>query len=199
MNTIYYTLFCQNTGGNHIRNLISLGCNTSAEYHSAMLNSYNNISTRNIHLTDMSFITSDKIPNSLESVRSAESPVSICGHFFALLSTVEELVKMGNLKIIVCDIPGENKPAWLRMRVSSFGMHDPYIMSEQRMLYTTDTVKKISRLPDDSIVDLSTDLVHQPDIIPVISFLNSKLNLNLPIDVCRELHTLWFNKNYSFV
>ena len=164
-----------------------------------MLNSYNNISTRNIHLTDIFFNSDQETRNSIAILQTTPLPVSICGHFSALLSTVEELVKIGNLKIVVCDIPSENKPAWLRMRVGSFGIHDPYIMSEQRMLYTTNTVKKISGLSDDNIVDLSTDLVHQRDITPVISFLNSKLNLDLPLDLCQELHTMWFNKNYNFV
>lgn len=199
METIYFTLFAPATGGNHIRNLISLGCNDSEDYQNSILNSYKNTSTRNFHLTDLFFNGDLEKANSLEKLKLSNLPISICGHFSALLYISSNLDSLANLKIVVCDIPADNTPAWLRMRVAHHGFHDPYVMSEQRMLYSAKNVQQLFKLEKDNIIDLSTDLFHHREIRPVVDYLNSKLNLNLPVDLCQEIHTLWFNKNYNFV
>ena len=66
-----------------------------------------------------------------------------------------------------------------------------------KFLYTKDVVSRILDIPNDDILAVDAARLHQPNIDQLLEELTDVLNLDLDMDLCKKLHTLWYTTTNS--
>lgn len=195
MYSIYYTVFPPGAGGHHLSNIISLGLETTD--YDKLEKFYQNNNQSSFHYSPL--MTQMKPSEAINWIKSADLPISICGHWTFLFRDYHNLLQIGKLKIIVCDVPAVNSAGWLRMRKGNLWMDNSFKSGEQQVLYTVKMIKQLYQLNDTDVVDVATELIHKQDISGLVYHLNLSTGLSIPADKAQRLHEIWFNKNYNLV
>jgi hypothetical protein len=143
-------------------------------------------------------VTNKVIPAAyLDCINSSD--IIVGGHLFTLLGQYQLLKEIGNLQILLIDMPVDGE-SLVRKRISKkLNMTNAVLDAfnvEQLLLYKPDIIQRIFDIPIESVTDISSELFNSRSTI-VFSELNNKLNLGLPLDQCTELHNIWMNKLYG--
>lgn len=204
MNNIYYVLFPLYTGGHHLSNLLSLG----SSFNEIVRGDYNDIKNFYINNRATTFhysmpkfeydVTNKLIPQAyLDCIKISD--IIVGGHLFTLLGQYQLLKEIGNLRILLIDMPVDCD-SLVRKRISKQLIMRNAVLDafnvEQLLLFKPDIIQRIIDIPMESITDISSELFNSYNT-PVFSELNNKLNLGLPLEQCTELHNIWMNKLYG--
>jgi hypothetical protein len=204
MKNVYYVLFPLYTGGHHLSNLLSLGSSFNESVrgdYANLKNFYVNNQAPTFHYSMPKFkydVTNKVIPAAyLDCINSSD--IIVGGHLFTLLGQYQLLKEIGNLQILLIDMPVDGE-SLVRKRISKkLNMTNAVLDAfnvEQLLLYKPDIIQRIFDIPIESVTDISSELFNSRSTI-VFSELNNKLNLGLPLDQCTELHNIWMNKLYG--
>jgi len=183
-----FVLFSPGTGGNHLANLLSTDsrfitrCNVEDYSNHTGINAHTS-QIKNLSLNDVNML--------------ADNNNVLCGHFgeyyWLFLSGLIE--KFDNRQIFIIQVPERNTFAW--KRYTKLNPMSDYFYEEQRSLYTIEIVQKVFNEQD--IVSLPGDLLFQSDFKKLQEYICNECDINMHIQNCKQMHTVWYDKLQSSI
>jgi hypothetical protein len=189
-------LFPAGYGGNHIANLLSLSdkienrCH-AADYCSLLKSEYSNSAHTRVHIgskyakvRNLSALGVTYEPM-VQLLKDSALPVMLLAHSIDL-KTVNQFLKLGQIGVITI-IPDDNG------RLLEARVEDSFLnMKYQWQALQTQLPEYVTKITE---VRATEWLV--PDIRQTLSRLNTDLKLDLPLDVCNELHAIWYSRFFN--
>jgi hypothetical protein len=184
MSLLYLIVFPPKTGGNHLSNLIltseifSKFVNDS-NYKEHLLNYYTSPQNKfNVHYHSL------MIKENLFDKIHTNGPILMCCHVETLMIDYDWFTDIGRpIQIILLDIPSVTNGT------RSYNL-------DTICLYKSNVIKALSTLslaPFAPIISLSSDLFLIKNT-QIFKHLNDELDLNLNLDYCQKLHSIWIDK-----
>lgn len=184
-------------GGNHYKNLLCL--DTSFANSSDL--------DVNVYQPGEPEVQSIKQRNVQESIvdRAVNSNDNyiIHGHFGELAQHRDKIRSIANKKFILFTIGTDIDQQLLSNRQMRLGQqpgHPWYVAEEQPFLYSVEMIQRYFDADPTQIMTVSIhDLWHPTfSVSKIIERLNSFLNSVVDLNKAQELHTIWYNNNFTF-
>jgi hypothetical protein len=189
--TIAIVVFPPNSGGNHLRNLISL----SSKYSNNSVNS----------LYEKSYAVHNKPGNNLkkeqfDNILTDTDNHLLHGHFGEIMSYQHRIRAIKNKKfIIICADTNDDRQLFntrnLSVKYSPFHNQD-YFFGEQVFLYEPFMYHYYFDVSMEDIMNIPITEWFIEDITPVLARINYFLQINIDIDKAQELHKIWYKNNF---
>ena len=120
------------------------------------------------------------------------------GHAACFLIRSKFIEKI-NRKYITLTFNSEKSLTLLKSReaktLNTTTLENEYYCHELRYFYST-ILNESSVFSTEHILNFEIDEIYVKDIVPIITFINQKFNLNIPLNQAQELHNYWYNKNF---
>lgn len=176
-------------GGNHLRNIISLGYSipfdAARAYDSGLIVAHAN-GGFNLKAQEV------------ESAVSAQDRVHLLhGHFGEIMSFQSSIRQIQNKKFVLISPDTEFDREILARRRAKLGYDplDAYFDGEQVFLYECFMYHYYFKVPLDDIMNISVSELFSHDISPVIDRLNYFLNIDIDHSTANNYHNKWISKN----
>lgn len=183
-----FVIFPPGAGGNHLANIIAL----SGQFNRAIdYSQYDNIKGP-AHFSKIQNleITSEE----MQSI-STQNNV-LCSHLAQYL-WCQDLVKehLPNRKYIIVDLNNAGTQVRKRMNKSFFPYQHDYMWEESSTLYSSKYFNLLTGETDYFYVNVG--MIATPDIIPLLTYLNTDLGLSINQDSVTKIHQKWYNSNFN--
>ena len=176
-------------GGNHLKNIISIGYSISIDVDQA----YKPVSV-GAH-TDSSYnIRSDQVINAIDNPAGINI---LHGHFGEIMSFQNELRIIDNKKFILISPETEEDRRLVDYRRSllKFTTLDPYFDNEQVFLYECFMYHYYFNTSFDNIMNIAISELFSKDISQVIKRINQFLEIDIDSGYISQLHDKWIKKS----
>jgi hypothetical protein len=178
--------FPPGSGGNHLKNIVSVNTNELLSIYST--------SGPTVHLTSGGNLKKEQIDLAL-----ADQSVDhvLHGHFGEIMSFQNEIRRLKNKKFIILSPDSDNDRTLLNSRRQKLGLdfvkfkNSEYFDGEQVFLYEPFMYHYYYQLPMDNIMNISISEWFVEDISSVISRLNYFLKSDLDSVKINQLHRIW--------
>ena len=194
-------VFAPVLGGNHIANMISTSSyvqnrvkNTN-NYEQYLLDLYTNSRGGEFHANEFLNFNSEDPSLAYNLVLENQSTTVLPGHMedaYWVLNHLKPLGKIGFISIEVFDVDIFNFYKNIPKR-SYVENYNPYLY---RFMYTKDVAARILDIPTDDGYVIDAGKIIQPDITELLNNLNDELQLNINLELCKELHNIRHKKAY---
>jgi hypothetical protein len=184
-------------GVNHLANIISTsplvaGRKRVDNYLDYVLAQYESNQNR-FHVDEFHLFGSEDYQQAVDLVTGNELTTVLPGHTEDAFWVLPKLQHLGRLGLITLEIY-EPELFYNETRKRQTANYNPYLY---RFLYRKDVVARLFNLPEDDIfaVDIKDFFTENAD--PLISALNDVYQLDLNLNFCKKLHSIWYAKvNY---
>ena len=182
--------FPPGAGGNHLRNLISLG--------------YSNNEIANIYQSS-NMIAHASLGNNLtaKQIQAAillpNETHLLHGHFGEILTYQESIRSISDKKFILISADTPEERSMLNQRRRAIGY--PYIADgnyfdgEQVFLYEHTTYCYYFNIAEDAVINVSLNELFSENIKTVIDRINNFLSISIDYEQVKQLHQRWIFKN----
>lgn len=178
-------LFAPGLGGNHLANMIS----TDARFQSrASESNYQTSASANAHFYHVQNLDL----GALADIDTTKSHV-LCGHWgeYYWAKLHKHILILPNRHVVIMKVPTVGSTAYDRM-IKYTNLTAQYLIEEQRSLYTMDVVGKI--MDEFDLTEIESELLFCETVETVLESLSKQLALNLDLEICRNMHTFWYDK-----
>ena len=190
--TVAIVVFPPLSGGNHLRNLISL----STAYNDNNINKSIYQKNKTVHAYPGSNLKKENFDNILDN-----SNHLLCGHFGEIMSYQHQIRDLKNKKfILICTDTNEDREILNSRKINSqyspFKTQD-YFFGEQVFLYEPFMYHHYFNIPMENIMNIPITEWVVNDITPVLARINYFLQIDIDMEKAKELHSIWFTKNFA--
>lgn len=189
--TIGIIVFPPLSGGNHLRNLISL----SPEFGNSNINDSVYQSNNTVH------VFTPQGSNNLEKIHfnNTSNNILLHGHFGEIMRHQSAIRQLACKKFISICVETDEDRQLLSMRYK-FNQYSPfsnqnYFSGEQIFLYDYSMYHYYFDVPTTDIMNIPITEWFVKDITPVLLKINYFLQTSIDIDRAIELHEIWYNNN----
>jgi len=186
-------VFSDGSGGNHVINMLSLSEYTEDrhdDFRSVLLHRYNdNNNDSLIHTGEMIGPYRPTIEVA-ELAKQAKKTYITGGHFHEVYENIELFKSIGKLAVVVLEWDNESS---VEHRKSS-GNRKFYNPSDHKFVFNKETLCKLFAMHPDDIYPICVTTLISKDASSIWNYLNDSFELNLDIEFCNRLHTIWFNR-----
>jgi hypothetical protein len=202
--TEYKTLgitFAPALGGNHIANMISTSpyvqnrFKGTDNYEQYLIDLYTGSNGVGFHAQEFLNVNSEDYTKAYDLVSKNQLSTVLPGHMEDVYWVFNHLKPLGNIGFITIevfdiDIFNFYKDVPKRSYVTNY---NPHIY---RFMYTKNVVSKLLDIPLDDGHVIDAGKIIQSDITEVLHNLNDALQLNMNLELCKELHSIRHKKAY---
>lgn len=141
----------------------------------------------NAHVNPViAFIDNILEPELYGLIEKSKLPFVLGGHIQSIHGKTGDAVKkLGRTLILLGVTNTPNEIIQLRA--------GPEFVNYFKEHYKTSELVNKSHFSKDDIIEFDPNLLFSPDITELVNLLNEKLDLKLDINLCQELHSMWFN------
>jgi hypothetical protein len=184
----------QGMGVNHLGNLLATSpkladrlVDQKQNYREELLNFYNNVMRGNAHIfpliCNLIHIDSEEFAN---IIKWANKPFVITAHLLGYEGNRETIKRFGKpLHILGVS---ESLTDLIKKRMPQQGVG--LFLSD----YSVENLSSRTQTHQDDIVVFDPNLLYLEDISKLVEYFNTILSLDLDLDFCQEIHSLWFRK-----
>ena len=176
-------------GGNHLKNIISLGYSIPIDVDQAYKSG-----TVGAH-TDSSYnIRSDQVANAIANPTGINI---LHGHFGEIMSFQNELREISDKKFVLISpyTAEDRRLVDYRRSLLWFTKLDPYFDNEQVFLYECFMYHYYFNTSFDNIMNITVSELFAKDISQVVERINQFLEINIDVGHISELHNKWIKKS----
>ena len=178
-----FVLFSPGSGGNHFSNMLA----TDKRFNTRCgLEAYTNSTEKTAHFTSIENIRYEQI----DSVPDTGNV--LCGHFgeYHWLRIHNKLDRFKQRQIFCIEVPrsGLALKRYQKYRKLAESMYE-----EQCTLYTILMIN--NAFDEHDIISIPAETIFQPAIEPIQNFLKTESDISIDIDLCTQMHSLWYDKN----
>jgi len=185
--TVAIVVFPPMSGGNHLRNLISLSQQYSNNLIESLYQKNNTVHARP--------------GGNLQKEYFEQDTHLLHGHFGEIMSCQHQIRAITNKKfIIICADTNEDRILLNERKTannySPFTNQD-YFFGEQVFLYEPFMYHHYFNVPMKNIMNIPITEWFVKDITPVLARINYFLQIDIDMEKAKELHSIWFTKNFA--
>ena len=189
--TVAIVVFPPMTGGNHLRNLISLSRNYSDNFDDLIYQQKNTV-----HVYPGNNLKKEQFTNILNETGNH----LLHGHFGEIMSYQHQIRAIENKKFIVICTDNEQDRQLLKKRKITTGYspfnNQDYFFGEQVFLYEPFMYHHYFNVPMTDIMNIPITEWFVEDINPVLAKINYFLQVDIDIGKAAELHKIWYTNNF---
>lgn len=179
INKNIFVVFSPGLGGNHVANMIS----TADGYLTrATAEQYATHTDENAHF-DENYYNLDFSDTSTR-VRAM--------HFSEFIGHTNKIQSIENRQILLLSLPRRVSLAYRRYQDYHKNLMKIYLYEEQRLIYSQKVIEKLTN--ETNFVTLDTELVFDSNIRRLTTSIQDKMNIQLNITECEQMHHTWYNK-----
>lgn len=194
-------LFAPGLGGNHLANMISTSplvenrTKNTLDYEQYLIDLYKNSDGSNFHVEGFLNFACEDYTKAYNLVAENELTTVLPGHMedgYWVLNKIKPLGPIGFITIEVFDIDIFNFYKTVPQR-SYVDQYNPWLY---RFMYNKETAARLIDVPKSDGYVIDAGKIIQPDISELLDQLNNELQLNMNLELCKELHSLRHKKAY---
>lgn len=186
-------LFEPGQGGNHLANLVSTSPKVhdrfvTDNYQQYLLEQYQSPST-NAHYGEINGFESTNPVKLISYINSTPRPVVLCGHLAETYHIINLIRWHGPVCLINFENFNLNDLAVSRMKVN--------IRSVGQLLewaHRSEIVASTFNINSDNLMAIQTNDLFQENITDLLQRISVDLKLDLDLEFCQTLHSLWFKR-----
>jgi hypothetical protein len=195
-------IYSAGTGGNHVSNILSTSKNISprfqtSDYRAALYRKYTNTNQtlKSIHTGITLAVSEEQVDEICEIVNNSKLPYILQGHLNDAYNYFEDYRELGRICIIVLEW---DKNTSITHRNPTIGEFNLFLNpTEIKFLYHKENLCKLFSMNPDDVIPVMVDDIVTEDASSVWKTLSNQLDLDLDLDFCNSLHTIWYNKFFK--
>lgn len=187
-------------GGNHLRNIISLGTDFVADdaYKQSMQQQYTENGRMYVHGADIATRGNFNRFKLHHSLMNPSENRLLFGHFAEIMSFRDDIKRMLDKKFILIGFETPRcREIWLnRSRKLNMAVPDDmYYIGEQVFLYEAFMYYDVFKTKPINVMNIGIHEWFTRDISGVMKRIEHFLSCRVDLDVCQQLHKIWLSKN----
>lgn len=193
------------TGGNHLRNIISVGTDftTKNPYAQSMLDQYTNNNIKFVHSQDV--VESGYNFTSAKLQKSLMNPAENCvlhGHFAEIMSHRDDIKRLIDKKFILISFETHRcREIWIKRskKLKKDIGDSQYFIGEQVFLYEAFMYYDLFKVNPANVMNIGISEWFASDILGVLQRIENFLDCRADLDLCMKLHEVWWSKNQTML
>jgi hypothetical protein len=199
--TTAFISFAAAAGGNHLRNIISLGTDFLVDnpYKQSMKAQYTENGRMFVHGADIGTLKGNLTSFKLhQALMSPASNHIMYGHFAELMTVRDDIKSISDKKFILLSLNSSRcREIWIqRSKKLNMNIGDSlYYIGEQVFLYEAFMYYDVFKAKPANVMNIGISEWFSPDISDVLKRIEFCLNCHADVDLCQQLHEIWLSKN----
>ena len=187
-------------GVNHFSNMISTSPSVAnrkigAENYKEFLINLYSTSYQQFHADEFLLFGVEDWTKAYHLVKNNQQTTVLPGHMEDAYWVLKHVCPLGPIGAITFEIfDFDLEEFYRKKRNQSYTNYNPAVY---KFLYTKDVVSRILDIPNDDILAVDAARLHRPNVDQLLEEIDDVLNLDLDMDLCKKLHTLWYTTTNS--